>query len=500
MDDSSLSTRFRSLFMPLGELSARRELLSFLLILAETMIIFVLAGTILAEYEAPYVPLSIVIIFSILLVAHAIPHVLTTIRVWTPEYEIVMGVSLVVTMLLAIKIGAFPHASLLSLDWMEGTLQALILRESEAIRPVWMLIAFVVYAWWRGRTRAEATLETAYTMLRFGLIWLAAALLFTMAAAPDNARIFDYVIPALLGFIVFTLLAVAIARQPEGENTAAWSTSWIWIIVLTTPVLAIALTSISTIGVLNREVLDLIVVAVTPVFWLLQMILQAMVLAIAVLAFVLISPLLWLLDRYGFNPIANFPTIDLSPGAISEAERYASSTFQIENPLRYLIAGLILLGLTWLLIRFTYKRRRRWQEPARQQWESLIDWGPEDETLLHRASRWITSRLNRQTYDPHESDPKWRANRRIRLTYRSFLRLARRQGFVRAAHDTPNQFAQTLASNFTDLSQPTERITVRYNEARYSGQVLDDVIADEAEDAFLDVRAHFPKYREPVEQ
>jgi hypothetical protein len=498
MYHNPLMIRIQSLLSPLHELSPKREVVMLCLILAETMIVWILAGTLLAEHDLPYTPLPVVIIFAALLFAYLVPHILAAIRVWTPEYELTMGLALLMSMLLIIKIGAFPDHSTLSVNWLQGTMHALILRENEAIRPVWMLIIFTAYAWWRGRTRAEASLETSYGMLRFGLIWLAAILVFTVMVAPDESSIFNHIDMALLGFVIFTLLAIVISRQPEDARSAAWNQGWIWLIVLVAPILAIVLTSISTVGIFDRQTLDLLFLAVSPILWLLQIVVQALVLTIALLAFILISPFLWILDHYGFNPLSRFPEINLAPGNIAEAEQHASSALNIENPLRYLIAGVILLGLTWVLIRFSFKRRRYWQEASRQQTDSLIDWDTGN-SVLHRVGEWVTSIVSAHRYDPYNSDPEWRANHRVRLAYRSFLRLARKRGFVRPVHETPNQFAHTLAHDCDELSHATKRITATYNEARYSGQIINNRCAEEAEEALHDAQARFAQIHKRVD-
>jgi hypothetical protein len=499
MHNRSLMTRFHSALSLLEELSPKREVVMLCLILAETMIIWILAGTLLAEHNLPYTPIPIMLIFGVLLFAYLIPHILAALRIWTPEYEIIMGLSLLASLLLILKVGAFPQHSILSLTWVHETTQALILRESEAIRHVWMLILFAAYAWWRGRNRAEASLETAYSMLRFGLIWLAAILIFTVMVASEEAAIFNHIDMALLGFMIFTLLAIVIARQPEDARSAAWNQGWIWLIVLVAPILAIVLTSISTIGIFDRQTLDLLLLLVSPVLWFLQVAVQAFVLTIALLAFVLISPFLWVLDRYGFSPLSRFPEINLAPGNITDAERYASSALNIENPVRYLIVGVILLGLIWVLIRFSFRRHKHWQEPSRQQTDSLIDWNT-GASIIHRAATWITSKMRRTDRYPLPEGDEWVHTRRIRLTYRAFLRLTQRRGFARTADQTPNQFARALCEKCSELSQASEQITVRYNEARYSGRTLDVADAEEAEQALLDVRTRLSGFDGPLQK
>jgi hypothetical protein len=481
---SHVPAGIRGFLKPMRELSVRREVLAILLILAETMIIYVFAGILLAEYEFPYAPLSLPVIFVVLLIARLIPHVLSTLRIWTPEYETIMAIGIVTMMLLVIKVGAFPDEPFLSSGWLQGALDALILQDSESIRPVWTLIAFVTYAWWRGKTRAEASLETAYTMLRFGMVWLAMALVFTVLVAPPGAAIYGHINAALIGFVIVTLLTIAIARQPEGTDEAAWNASWIWLLVFLVPVLVIAGTSISTVGVLTRDTFDLFMTVLSPLFWLIQISLQAIILTIAVVAFLLVSPLLWLLERQGFSPLSNFPNLDLSPGSASDARNLASTTLQIENPVRYLIVGIILLGLIWVLVRFSFKRRRRWEEKPRQQRESLIDWNSGANTLLDRARSWLAARIRPGIAYAWNEGPEWESTRRVRRTYQRFLRANRRQHFPRIAGETPSQYAMRLREHYATSSEEIDTLTRSYNVARYSGVPASEGDAIAAEQAF----------------
>lgn len=484
MGDSQLIARLRDWFHPVEELSTRREVLSFLLILSETMIVYIFAGSFLAEFEFPHSPLPVLLIFGLLLIGRLIPYLLSVIRIWSPQYEIIMAASVTVSMLIVINVGAFPETPILSLDWITGARDALILRESAAQRSVWLLIAFVAFIWWRGKTRAEANLETAYSMLRLGLIWMAGALVFTVLISPEGAVILGHVNAALFGFVVFTLLAIAIARQPEGEDAAAWRASWIWLLIFAVPILLIAGTSVSTVGILTRDTLDVALSVLSPVFWLIRVALQAIVLTIAILAFILISPILWLLEQRGIRPLENFPSIDLTPGGISEAQESASTALEIENPVRYLIVGLILLTVIWLLIRFSFRRRRRWEESGRLQRESLIEWDSPARSLLNQVRRWIEASLRPAQWTIGPAGPEWAATRRIRQTYQQFLRSNREQNAPRNPGETPTQYAHRLEVQEAGDPDAIWRITRHYNQARYSGSPATPAEADVVEDAW----------------
>ena len=469
MNRNGRLTRLQPLVQPVRDLSPRREVIAMLLLLAEVMIIFLLAGTFLAERDPPYAPLSFGIIFVVLFVSYLIPHLLNTIRIWSPEYEAIMTVSIVGTFLFVIKVGAFPEAPLFSLTWIQGSLDALTLQENESVRPIWVLIVFAVYAWWRGKTRAEANLETAYTMLRLGLIWITAGMALTFLAAPSGAAIFGQINAAVVGFLVCTLMAIAIGRQPAGPDSAAWSAGWVWLLVFIVPIVAIAGIAVTTTGVLDRSTLEHLLLVISPFLTALQFVLQALVLVIAVVAFILLLPLIWFLERQGVRPLANLPVIDLTPGNIDDAESFARNTLHIENPARYLIAGVILLGLIWLLIRYSFRRRRHWQEDPPQHRESLIDWEPGGTSLLQRARDWVESRIRPRRTNPLPDGPEWEHTRRIRRTYQQFLRTTSRMNIPREPEETPAAFGDRVGAHYSTLTPEINEITDSYNQARYSG-------------------------------
>ncbi|MEX2426437.1 MAG: DUF4129 domain-containing protein [Thermomicrobiaceae bacterium] len=470
MANHQLRDRISALVLPVRELPAQQTVLMLLLILAETSIVYLFAGTLLATHGPPYTPISPAMILLVLLITWVIPHLLATMRIWTPEYESVMTLSIFSTMLLVIKTGAFPNSPWLSLDWLKGSVDALSFQENESIRSIWMLTAFVVYAWWRGRTRAEAGLETAYTMLRFGLIFLAGALIFTTLVMPPGAGIFGRMDAALIGFLSFTLLAIAIARQPHTIGSQSRSGTWVWAIILVAPLLAIGAVTLFSVEIMTRETLDLLLRALSPIFWATQLALQALVLTIAVIIFILASPIIWFVGRQGFSLPGNFPTIDLSPGNAADAEDFARSTLQIENPVRYLIVGVLLLGLIWALSRFAFRRRRRWQEFARQQRDSLIEWDDAPDGVLKRARRWLVARLNRSGAHIGPDGPEWESTRQIRRSYGEFLRIARQHHLARTRGETPVTFATRIKGSLPGANTQVDAMTSAYNRARYSGQ------------------------------
>jgi hypothetical protein len=419
-------TRTRALVAPLGGLSPRRELTMVLLILAETMIVYIYAGVLLSEMEPPFHPLPATLIFTVLLIAYQLPHILETTRLWSPEYETIMMAGLVGSLLLVLKVAAFPDAAWFSLSWLSGSLDALILRPSEAVRPVWGLVLLTAYAWWRGRSRGEPVLDTTYAMMRWGIVFVAGGLILIWVSTPPGAAIAEWSGAAVIGFIVFGLLAIAVARQPTSADAPGWNRTWIWLAVFVLPIVAIAATTVSTAGVLSRDTLDVLLAILSPVFWVIGLALRAIILLIAVATFILIVPILWFIDRQNFGPFANIPRIDLAPRTTGDMNDFARTTLDIADPVRFLIAGVILTMLGWILVRFLYRRRKHYQESRRQQRESLIDWEEQPATLLRRAGQWIWARVGGRRSGRVRIATPWETNRRVRRAYRAFLRQARR--------------------------------------------------------------------------
>lgn len=483
-------TRIGALFAPVGRLSPRRELISILLILTESMIVYIYAGVLLAERDSPYSPLPVMLIFTLMLISYQIPHLLESMRIWSPEYETLMVAGLFGTFLLVFKVGAFPHVPWFSLDWLSGLIDALILRPNESVRPVWGLVFLTVYAWWRGRTRAEPVIDTTYAMLRWGILFVAGGLTLSWLSAPPGAAISERTSIAVAGFVVFALLAIAVARQPSSDSSREWNAAWIWLAVFVLPITAILLASVSTAGVLSREVLDVTLSVLGPVFWAIGLALRAVILFIAVVTFILISPILWFLDRQDFGPFTNIPRLDIAPRSNSDIDEFARTTLDIGDPVRFLIAGMLLTAMGWFLVRFLFKRRKYWHETQRQQRESLIEWEDRPETLLRKAGGWIASRLGARRRDRFDRDPRWSGNRRVRRAYRMFLRLVADHGIQRRAGSTPNQLASDVIQIYAPIEQAVTLITDHYNRARYSGEPLTDSTAKRAESALHTVSDH----------
>jgi hypothetical protein len=459
----------RPFIEPLRERSPRLEVLALLLIVSESIIVYVFAGSLLATTSPPHQPLPFLLILLLFWFARTIPLILSTTRIWDSRYQLIMGTSILLSALLTIRIGAFSDYDWLSLNWLSEAGQSLILRESEAARSVWFLIGLIVLAWWRGRSRSEPSLETAHTMLRLGLIWLVGGAVLTLMIGSEDLVIVNHLPPALASFITVSLVSIAIARQPEFDHPTAPQSGWLWPLVLVVPAIAIAAVAVTATGILNRDALDLIIIVVSPVFWVVHILLQGFVLALALIAFVLISPLIWFLERQGFEPMANFPQLNLSPGTGMEADEASRTGLTIDDPVRFLIVSLILVVIFYGLIRFLFRRSARWKHRDDPHNESLIDWQGPRALLLATVRNWI-ARATRRPPDDLPDGPEWEFTRRIRVVYRQFLKFQARSGHPKSPNETPTRFAERISDTEPFGKTEITQITELYDHTRYSGQ------------------------------
>ncbi|HEX5164426.1 MAG TPA: hypothetical protein VFV93_03435, partial [Thermomicrobiales bacterium] len=281
----------------LMRLDWRQELLSILLVLAETALIYIFVGFALPEAEPGSAVAPVWIVVGLMLVAHLVPHLLDEWRVWSPNYEIVLASAIAISALVAIKVASFPDIALWDLDWLRGTVNALALLDNDAARPVWGIVVLSAYAWWRGRTRAEGSIDSAYAMLRTGTLAMALLLILILVAAPDDAQVRDRLSTATIAFFASALAAIGVARLTlEGFRTSA-PLGPRWLATFVGPILAVVAVAIIGAGIFSRQFLDTVLWMLTPVFFVLNLVFQVFVFVLAIIAFIILSPLVWLIGN-----------------------------------------------------------------------------------------------------------------------------------------------------------------------------------------------------------
>ncbi|MFW6075712.1 MAG: hypothetical protein ACOC9Y_08960, partial [Chloroflexota bacterium] len=244
----------------------RIEALGFAMIIAESILVYLVLGLLLPDSATgDIVPFAIVL--SIMAVAHFVARILELGRVWSPDYEVIAGAGIVITLLIAIKFINMPTIAFYDPQWLLETVNSLAFFETAEVRPVWGTVVFVAYAWWRTRMREEPSVDTAFSLFRWGTIALAIILIVTLVAANEDAQIRDRLSAATLGYFIAALSAIGISRlRLEGARTSS-PLGATWLATFAVPIIGIGLLAVIGAGIFSRRFLDTMLWLFGPVLW-----------------------------------------------------------------------------------------------------------------------------------------------------------------------------------------------------------------------------------------
>lgn len=449
----------------------RQELLGLALVAAEAFPIYLLVSLALNPTDV-LDAFPFWVIFFLLFVAHSVARLLDEMRIWGPEYEIKMAIGVVLSLLVAIRFGSYPQHGLLDIGWLGDAMRALAFLPNDQYRPVWGVVALTVYAWWRGRSRAEPTIDSSFTVLRWGSLALFVVIIGVIVGAPDDAEIRERLSIVTIGFFATALAAIGIARlKLEGvRSSAPLGARWLGTFVV--PILAVLLFATVAAGIFSRQFLDTVLWILTPVFWILGLVFQIIVLIVAVLAFIILTPIFWLIGEREIEFIPATPAPD-DLEAQNGLEDAATQAFQLPDPLRYLIAAIVLFAIISLLTRFVFRRKGRSRPPTGEVRESVLNL---DDLLANAGDRLRGLFRRDPKADPFahlRGDDRWRHTIRIRETYTKLQERGSDSGRARRRSETAEEYRGKVVpvlGESRDIQPAVDAITIRYRQARYSGR------------------------------
>jgi Domain of unknown function (DUF4129) len=444
------------------------EALLLALVIAETAAIWPLVDLLLGSSGTETTIFSPLVLFMLLYAGCVLPRVLDLFNVWEPRYQAFILIGVVVSTLAAIKIASFPDLAWTDAGWLESTAQSLIFRENDAAIFVWGVVVLSAYAWWRGRMRDDPGPESAFLLLRVGTpVVLFGTILRAVASSADADKLGSRTV---LIFFASDLAAIGIARlrterersyqQPGGNPAAAYLL----------PVALVALVALFGAVIFSQDLLETAIWFLSPLIWALTVIFRILVIVLAVIAFVILSPILWLLSEHPirFGAIKLTPSSPGSGEPVDQARRWASA---VPDSVRYLVALAILAILFSSVTKFILRRRRKPGDAAIEERSFVLSAGDLLDELGKRLKRLF--RRGGRVIDPLDAlrhDPRWRYTVAIRETYRDFLTWCREERVPRDLAATPAEHAGSLAPL---LVRPEARtalleLTERYNLARYA--------------------------------
>jgi hypothetical protein len=236
------------------------------------------------------------------------------------------------------------------------------------------------------------------------------------------------------------------------------------------PVLVVAVGAIVVAGILSRDLLDTVLWFLAPLIWGLAILFRIVILVLALVAFILVSPILWFLSRH---PI-DFAGVKINPVTVSpgeQAQRVVDRTSQVPDAIRYLVATAILLLLFTGVTRLVLRRRRRVAVGSGEERSSVLD----TNELFRLLKALLAARLLRRQAAPEDplaglrGDPRWAHTVAIRERYARFLRWSRDRGVPRRAETTPSEHEPAVAGKVQGAGAHADLalMTTAYNRARY---------------------------------
>jgi hypothetical protein len=420
---------------------------------------------------------------AILLTTALVPRTAFALESSAIPYETIVGLAAAISLAVSIKLVANPSAPWLSGEWIRKSLDSLVLKKSPVEVPVWVVVALVAAAWWRGRTRAEPGLETSFQLLRAGipLTFLGATLLAIMEGGPGKQT----VARAALVFLLSALSLIAFVRLTGLGTRRVRRIAPMDVAIAVSPLLAIAVVGIVVVALVTGDVLTTIFAAMHPIFWLLSLIVDVVLLILIVIIYVIVAPIFWLVGRGHFD----FSSVHLTPTTLlqgPQTQQQQGTPHTIPGAIRYVIAAtvlaLIFAGVNKFIFQHRNKAERDPDEAERATERPPFDLG----SLLSSLLGALRHRSNADD-DPlaHlRGDPAWAATVRIRERYAQFLLWTAERNHPRRADQSPAELRRALdrgmrvppaRADLTDL-------TARYESARYSERpaTAEDAAAVEA--------------------
>lgn len=480
----------------------RTATLSFALICAEAMIVALVAslietpGAFSERGSAGVPPLAVV---ALLILAVTIPRVVEAFQLWSPDYEVAIGVGVVITLVGMVYVSAFRQYAPWDPTWLREAGRAYVFHPTTATTNIWLVTIIVVYAWARGRLRDTPALDTAYTMLRIGAIIVAVTAILIVTSTEPNAAGRGSVRGLVIGFFFFALSAISIARlQMEGlRSQGKLGPQWLGPLVL--PVALVLLVGLLASAILSHTFLQTVATILHPLFVVLNFILEIIIAIISWIAYLFYLLLSTVVNKITGGRVMEFPKVTAPPQRI--ADQTNQHVASLPDWIRYALLGMVLATIVFILTRFLFRRPTR-QHRGTEERESVMDWNDVGQGLKGMLAN-LMNRLRRKGEDPFAAlrgDPRWQHTIRIRTLYLRLLYRARRAGTPRKPSEAPREYVPQLETLFPQREHAIVTLTDVYRAARYSDHPATADAAAAAESAFATITTNDPNLDRPAHE
>ncbi|MGI8855892.1 MAG: DUF4129 domain-containing protein, partial [Thermomicrobiales bacterium] len=315
-------------------------------------------------------------------------------------------------------------------------------------------------------------------------------LIVTAQEAQSPGRVYARIL--VIGFFFFALSAVTLARlQIEGLRAQGkLGPQWIGPLVL--PVALILIVGLLAAAILSHTFLKTVATILHPVFFVLNLILEAIIAVISWIAYLFYLALSSLVNRVTGGRVGQLPVLSTPPRQAADQVNHKIGS--LPDVFRFVLLALVLVAIVWILSRFLFRRPTRRQR-GNEERESVMDWNEVGAGLKGMLAN-LANRLRRKGVDPWadlRGDPQWQHTLKIRTLYSRLLHRGARAGAPRPPSAAPREHVPPLREVFPHAGAPLLTITDVYRAARYRNHPATAADAAAAESAFNAIISDSPQ-------
>lgn len=436
----------------------RRELVFVALGTMDICVIVPLFAALLSPI-IPVRPLAVVTVFlGALLAVHYLARLALRLPLHPTLRSGLLGLGMLVSGLLVVHQLLHAETRLLDSAWLVDVFSDL--QQNVGSHDV-LVFLLVLFLWWRGLVLAQRRLDSESVAFRFrlGLVLLALTLVLAGSILPWPYHYLVFV------FFFAGLLGIALARAEEVGQRYGGSQSPFglgWLVTLVAAALAVLLLAGGLATLLTGESIALLLV---PALQVLRLILIGLVYVMALIAQIVITPLLALFRQHEIGRFLEEFARKMTPPEAFEMETQSrESPFTAEQLALVQAIGIIggvlllLLLVALSLRRLRAQAGRRRDEGRESVWEGVhLRHGLRD--LLRRGRHRLDEAAN--------ALGRFFAARTIRRIYAHVSALAAERGYPRAAYETPYEYLPALEHAFPDNREDVARVTEAYIAVHY---------------------------------
>lgn len=440
--------------------SRREWVVELLLLLAQGLLVWMVADVLFAPFTSQTDPLPVWLPVGLVLLAGGLPRLLHDFGIWNRSFGTVMLGAIVLSTLATVKIVAFPGYPWQESEWLRQAGRSLVFQQSAADIAVWAPIGLSAAIWWLARLNGASGLERCRgTLLAAAMVTALVSIVgFAVIAGPTDRALSV----AIVVVFAATLIALAIARQ--GYDATRSRRRMLTTVLLPTLAIVAAASALSLL--VTSDTLRSSSTAISFLEVVLEPFFRLLVIALTLLALIISLPIFWLFS-FGSYRGASF-LVEREGNAQSDATT-SILDWQPPDPVRYLLAFLVLLFVAYGLARFTLALTRR-DFTQVEQGRAELGAGTVRGAWLERFRGRFGRTATRDPLAELRKDPAWANTVTIRETYTRWLRFAEARKLGRTVSETADELDRRAGPNLQSsaASAALDELTALYDNVRYA--------------------------------